>query len=56
VFIVVGKIFILKSLFTYTTKLGYTRVNVGLFMRFAFQRLLNQPDASVKQVFPKVFI
>lgn len=27
---VVGKMFILKSLFTFTTKLGYTRVNVGL--------------------------
>lgn len=27
---VVGKMFILKSLFTFTTKLGYTKVNVGL--------------------------
>lgn len=27
---VVGKLFVLKSLFTYTTKLGYTKVNVGL--------------------------
>ncbi len=34
---VVGQLFVLKSLFTYTTKLGYTRINVGLpidHMRF----------------------